>query len=98
MINFSNFYTFSHLTFQHQKPAAIDFTTPKNKKTAWNQRKHTGNTSYVRPGEKLPEAKWKVPTNRFPYLCPTVGLFFWWQVKVDKNGGFGGLGHVVFVQ
>ena len=81
MINVYNFYTFSRFdisNINNQQP--IDFTTQKNKKTAWNQRKHTGNTSYVRPGEKLPEAKWKVATNvdlyRFPYLCPTVGLVF----------------------
>ena len=75
MINVYNFYTFSRFdisNINNQQP--IDFTTQKNKKTAWNQRKHTGNTSYVRPGEKLPEAKWKVPTNRFPYLFPTVGF------------------------
>lgn len=77
MINVYNFYTFSLFdisNINNQQP--IDFTTQKNKKNAWNQRKHTGNTSYVRPGEKLPEAKWKVPTNRFPYLCPMVGVVF----------------------
>ena len=44
---------------------AIDFTTPqkkqKNRREPTSQHRKVTVTLAVRPGEKLPEAKWKVP-------------------------------------
>lgn len=70
MINVYNFYTFSRFdisNINNQQP--IDFTTQKNKKTAWNQRKHTGNHVWR-------EARWEAAGSQMEGANEQISLPF----------------------